>query len=83
MRIKMEKKTIELGGLWAKQGKEGEIYYSGKATNGTTFLLFKNKKKEPGDNRPAFILYLSEFKPWQPEKPEQLEIAGSDGEEPF
>ena len=79
----MESKKIELGGLWPAQTKEGEIYYSGKATNGTTFLLFKNKKKEPGDNRPAFILYLSEFKSWQPEDPEQLEFPGSDGEIPF
>lgn len=82
-RSKVEIKRIELVGLWAKQGKEGEIYYSGKATNGTIFQLFKNRLKEPGDNRPAFILFLAAVKPWQPKEPEQKEFEGSDGELPF
>ena len=78
----MESKRIELGGLWTKTNKEGEVYYSGKATNGTASLLFKNQSKAPGDNRPAFILCLAESKAWQPESG-QKEFAGSDGKEPF
>ena len=78
----MDEKRIELGGLWANTKKDGEVYYSGKATSGTTFLLFKNKSKEPGDNRPTYILCLSESKAWEPESG-QKEFAGSDGKEPF
>ena len=78
----MDEKKIQIGGLWETKSKKGKIYYSGKATDGTTFLLFENEKKEPGDNRPTFVLYLSEFKPRLKES-QQKEFAGSDGKEPF
>ena len=50
---------LKLCGLWRKEGKDGEPFYSGKLGYGVNLLLFKNKYKK-ADKDPDLVLYLAE-----------------------
>ncbi len=50
---------IKLGGLWKNKGKSGVDFLSGKLSPSVSILIFVNKYKQPGDNQPTHIMYLS------------------------
>lgn len=55
------KDSIEVCGLWECVSRDGEYtYYSGRA-GGMKFLLFPNRYKEDGDNKPTFHLKVGEW----------------------
>jgi len=47
-------------GLWKRESKKGNTYYSGKLPNGEYINLYTNTKKEKGDKRPHLNLQLPE-----------------------
>ena len=47
-----------LGGLFRNKSKKGDIYYSGKSEDGTSWVLFRNAYwKEGEENKPYFRLH--------------------------
>jgi hypothetical protein len=52
---------IEITGLWKGQTKTGEPYYSGMMGK-VKFFIFKNTKKQEGDNQPDLRLCIDEAK---------------------
>ena len=47
-----------LGGLFRNKSKKGDIYYSGKSEDGTSWVLFRNADwKEGEENKPYFRLH--------------------------
>lgn len=48
---------IKLTGLWKKEGKDGNVYFSGKLGFGASLLLFKNKFKK-SDKERDLLLYV-------------------------
>jgi len=57
-----EKTMIKLCGLWKTEGKEGEVFFSGKLSYSSRILVFKNKYKR-SEKDPDLIIYLAEHKP--------------------
>ena len=55
----MEKTELKfLGGLFRNKSKKGDIYYSGKSEDGTSWVLFRNAYwKEGEENKPYFRLH--------------------------
>ena len=76
----MEKNNsmIKLGGLWKKEGKDGNIFFSGKLSYSTNLILFKNKYKN-SEKDLDLILYISKAE--KKEQPKKLEA--EDSEIPF
>ena len=68
---------IKLCGLWRKEGKDGEPFYSGKLGYGVNVLLFKNKFKK-ADKDPDLVLYLAEA-----EKKDKVKAEEKTEEVPF
>jgi len=68
---------IKLCGLWKKEGKEGNVYYSGKLSYSTNLILFPNKYKQ-NEKDPSLILYIAKF-----EKKEKPKESDADNEIPF
>ena len=47
-----------LGGLFRNKSKKGDVYYSGKSEDGTSWVLFRNAYWKEGDeNKPYFRLH--------------------------
>ena len=47
-----------LGGLFRNKSKKGDVYYSGKSEDGTSWVLFRNAYwKEGEENKPYFRLH--------------------------
>ena len=47
-----------LGGLFRNKSKKGDVYYSGKSEDGTSWVLFRNAYwKEGEDKKPYFRLH--------------------------
>ena len=47
-----------IGGLFRNQSKKGDVYYSGKSEDGTSWVLFRNAYwKEGAENKPYFRLH--------------------------
>jgi len=61
---------LKLAGLWRKEGKDGEPFYSGKLGYGVNVLLFKNRYKKV-DKDPDLVLYLAEAEKKDRAKPEE------------
>ena len=40
---KQETELKDIGGLFRNKAKSGEVYYSGKGQDGTTYVMFLNK----------------------------------------
>lgn len=53
-------KERELGALWLNEPKGGGKKYLAGKIDGKDVILFKNKFKEEGDNKPYYHVYLSE-----------------------
>ena len=55
----MEKTELKfLGGLFRNKSKKGDVYYSGKSEDGTSWVLFRNAYwKEGEENKPYFRLH--------------------------
>jgi len=54
---RQETELKDIGGLFRNKAKSGEVYYSGKGQDGTTYVMFLNKYWKEGDtNKPYFKL---------------------------
>ena len=51
----------QIGALWEKKGRSGTFYSGNIEIDGqeTNILVFKNKYKEEGDNKPSLIIHIS------------------------
>ncbi len=65
---------VKIGGLWRNQSKNGVEYFSGSIKVGEItqrVVIFKNKNKVEGEKYPDWIVYESEDREKQPEKPKE------------
>lgn len=54
-----ETELVKLTGLWEGKTKNGKVYYSGKAEDGTKFMLFHNEYWSESNNQPNLNLCIS------------------------
>lgn len=48
---------INISGMWAKEDKNGQVYYTG-SLGGARLMMFKNNKKQ-NDNSPDYTLCVT------------------------
>lgn len=68
---------ILLTGLWENKKENGETFYNGPLSYGSSLLLVKNSNKKEGGKSPDLLLFIV------PKREESKKGAGLDGEIPF
>ena len=72
----MSSDLVRLAGLYERESKAGNKYFTGLLNSGVKLVMFSNKRREK-DTDPHWLLYLTER-----ERPEQKEAKPAEAEQP-
>ena len=82
----MPAREDEIGALWIRESKkDGSKFLSGKMSDGTEIVMFKNSHKKEGEKGPDYRIYRSTPRPQTQAKPQSTPQpqANQDDFDPF
>lgn len=68
----------EIGALWVKESKNDNKKFMTGTVNGVEVVIFPNKFKEKGDNKPSYRVYKGEETGGKPKKQSKPEVEDDD-----